>query len=203
MDSNLSPRERILKQVRNSLLDIRAKNASNPTNLAFQESIKQEEAIDYLKNHIGEHSKLFVCHTRYHFLDQFILFIERNDIRKFVCNNKKLISFFNSCGLEYAQSFDKIDDKTMSVFMADYFEPKGLFCTFNYNGFTAEALSQTKHIALVCYKDAMVKDSKGLFERIKNRIGDIDLKSVQFVNIADTEAFVDSAQKVSFIINSR
>ncbi|MGB0432420.1 MAG: hypothetical protein ACPGLV_18235, partial [Bacteroidia bacterium] len=170
---------------------------------SLKDSIKEEEALDYLKSQIGEHSKLFVCNTRFHFLDQFMLFIDRCGIDKFVCNNKKLNSFFESCGLSYAENFNDISKNTMSVFMADYFEPKGLFAAFNYNGFTAEALKRTQHIAIVCFKDSLVKNSKHLFERINNRIGENDLKSVQLVNIAEIESFAESSEKVSFIISNR
>ncbi|MFY0674319.1 MAG: hypothetical protein JXQ87_13010 [Bacteroidia bacterium] len=203
MNINLSPRERILKEVRSSLVSVRDRNSATSQTAFAVKSIDEDKVIDELKKSIGEHSKLFSCYNKYHFLDQFILFTERSNIKNFVCNSKKLINYFNSCGLTYIDNSDYIDSNTVAVFMADYFEPNGLFASFNYNGFIAEALIKTQNLVIVCYKDSLVKNSKLLFERIRNRIGDSDLLSIQLLNIVESESLNEQAQKVSFILNSR
>ena len=203
MDINLSPREKILKQVRSSLVSVRDRNSATSQIAVAIKNIDEDKVIDDLKKSIGNHSKLFSCQNRFHFLDQFMLFIERNKIQKFVCNNKKLVSLFDSCGLEYLENNNQIDSETVAVLMADYFEPNGLFASLDYNGFTAEALTKTQSLAIVSYKDSLVKNSKLLFERIRNRIGDPKLRSVQLFNIVDNNGLYENTQKVSFILNSR
>jgi hypothetical protein len=203
LNINLSPREKILKEVRSSLVSVRDRNSATSQIAVTAKNIDEDKVIDDLKKSIGEHSKLFSCENKYHFLDQFMLFTERSNISRFVCNNKKLTGFFNSCGLDFLEDTGQIDSETVAVFMADYFEPNGLFASFNYNGFTAEALSKTQNLAIVTYKDSLVKNSKLLFERIRNRIGDSDLRSIQFLNIVEHDTIYENAQKVSFILNTR
>lgn len=198
----LSPRERILKEVRNSLLSVKAKQSfgveKRYENFHGQ---SQEKALQYLKEELNEFSNLFFCKNRFDFLDQFIRFLEQNNIGKFVCTDKRLIQFFNSCELEYVESFEDIDAHTLAAFNADYFDPFGLFVSFNYNGFVAKAIDKCPFIATICYKDQLVKSSQILFERVKNRIGDVDLKAVQMLNLARENE--QDANKFIFIINQR
>lgn len=196
----LSPRERILKEVRNSLLSVKSRTASFQAVQLSKSQPDHNVSIDILKNDLDSHSTLWECNNRFHFLDQFMIYLEKNSIREFVCSDKKLMHFFKSCDLKHVETLESINNKTLVVFIADYFEPKGLFTAFNYNGFIANALEISDQIAMVAYKDTMVRNAQVLFERVKNRMGDADLNSVQFVNIADTRQKV---QKASFIINSR
>ncbi|MBI1185648.1 hypothetical protein GC194_15380 [bacterium] len=198
----LSPRERILKEVRNSLLSIKSKQNQLPEKRAEQLSLKNDDkALDFIKNHSYNHGQLIFCKNRYHFLDQFMLFLEQHSVRRFVCADKRLIQFFKSCELEHAESLEAIDQNTLAAFASDYFDPFGLFASFNYNGFVADAVKKCNHVATVAYRDQLVKGSQQLFERVKNRLDENDLRSVQMINMARHEG--NGALKTAFIINQR
>jgi len=198
----LSPRERVLKEVRNSLLSIKAKQNFGPEKRSEIMALQNEEkAMLFLKESLSDISDLFFCKNRYDFLDKFILYLEVNEIKKFVCIDKKLIQFFNSCELEHVENFESIDSHTLGAITADLFDPYGLFVSYNYNGFVAKAIEKCPFIATIAYKDQLVKSSQILFERVKNRLIDTDLKAVQMLNLAKVNE--PELSKSTFILNQR
>ena len=181
----LSPRERILKEVRASLL--RYKNMSTPTSIGAIDPfrIKETDDSDELLLDIGKQAgnDVFICQNKYHFLDQLMIQCQHHGVNSVVNVNRKMSGYFDSCGLSHQDNSEMPASETIAILPCDYWEPYGLFVSFDYSGSLAEILRDYAKVMVVGFRDQMVKGPQLLFERVKNRLSDADLGSVQLFSL--------------------
>lgn len=203
----LSPRERILKEVRASLL--RYKNMSTPTSVAAIDPfrVKETDNSDELLLGIVKQAGngVFLCQNKYHFLDQLMVQCQQIGVSSVVNVNRKMASYFDSCGLPHIDSVNADSKDSVAIVPCDYWEPYGLFATFDYSGNMAEMLRDFSRVMVVGFRDQMVKGPQLLFERVKNRLSDTDLGSVQLLSLSAQASAEQSvpAYSTAFILNNR
>lgn len=200
MDS-LSPKERILKDVRASLL--LAKSKQHPEAVVRPQVPKlasEDEALESLLLVLG-HKKLKACKNRYDFLDKFMSYQEQLGEVIILCRDKKINAFFDTCGLphSYRPTGDKQD--FILVLPFDYLEPNGQAVFYDYSVDMGNLISQAHSIALVGFKDQLVKSPQQLMDRVKNRLPDTDLLAARFFMCANNREQKGAA--TLFVINQR
>lgn len=202
----LSPRERILKEVRAGLL--RYKNISTPTSVGSVDPFRVRETDDsdelIVSQAIEAGNRVFICQNKYHFLDQLMVQCELNRVESVVNVSRKMAAYFDSCGIKHTEEVERADHQSVALVPCDYWEPYGLFASFDYKGNVAKMLRDYSKVVVVGFRDQMVKGPQLMFERIKNRLSDADLGSVQVFSIGNVRSdFPTDSFSAAFILNNR
>lgn len=148
--------------------------------------------------------EVFECKNKYHFLDRFIDFQQKRSLRTITCSDVKLKRFLDSCGIAYQDKSEGAQE--MDLNSCDYWEPNGTVASFDYSRADANPAQSGGQEILVAFRDQMVKSTEVLFERLKNRLRDTDLKRVKLYSLDPTlrRKGVDLDKKIIlFVINQR
>ncbi|MBI3142883.1 MAG: hypothetical protein HYZ16_08655 [Bacteroidetes bacterium] len=200
MDS-LSPKERILKDVRASLLLTKSKQ--HPEVMVKPQVPKlgsEDEALEALRLALDT-PKLKTCKNKYEFLDKFISYLEPLGEVQVVCRDKKINSFFDSCDLLHYDQPQDDGQGFILVLPFDYLEPNGQAVYYDYSTDMGSLVESAASIALVGFKDQLVKSPQLLMDRVKNRLPDADLLAARFFMCANTIEQPGAA--TLFVINQR